>query len=119
MMVIELKGYDLKQKVTIAEKYLLPSALKEVNLEEKVALSKDVLAHVVEEYAKDENGVRELKRCIEQIVQKINMLRIYNAPELEFHIKDFTLPFIVKKDHIKLFLKKRERTDLPPPGMYI
>lgn len=119
MMVIELKGYDLKQKVVIAEKYLLPAALKEVNLEEKVAISKDVLAHVVEEYAKDENGVRELKRCLEQIVQKINMLRIYNSPELEFHIKDFSLPFIVKKDHIKLFLKKRERTDLPPPGMYI
>jgi ATP-dependent Lon protease len=119
MMVIDLKGYDLKQKVEIADKYLLPVALKEVNLAEKVAISRDILEHIIHDYANDEKGIRELKRCIEQITQKINMLRMYNTPELPFYIKDFSLPFIVKKDHIKLFLKKRENTNAPPFGMYI
>jgi len=119
MMVITLKGYDLEQKTQIAEQYLLPAALKEVNLVEKVAISKDILKGIIEEYAKEEDGVRELKRCIEQITQKINMLRMYNSPDLPFYIKDFTLPFIVKKDHIKLFLKKKENTDQPPHGMYL
>jgi ATP-dependent Lon protease len=119
MMVIDLKGYDLKQKVVIAEKHLLPSALKEVNLTEKVSISKDILEHIIQEYAQSEKGVRELKRCIEQVVQKINMLRMYNSPDLPFYIKDFSLPFIVKKDHIKLFLKKKENPNAPPPGMYI
>jgi hypothetical protein len=35
------------------------------------------------------------------------MLRIFNAKELPFYIKDFQLPFVVKKDHIDLFLKKK------------
>jgi ATP-dependent Lon protease len=109
----------MKEKTTIAEQYLLPGALKEVNLVEKVAISKDILTHVIQEYATDEKGVRELKRCIEQITQKINMLRMYNSPELPFHIKDFSLPFIVKRDHIKLFIKKKENPNAPPMGMYI
>ena len=118
MVVITLKGYDLKQKTVIAEQYLLPDALNEVNLTEKVAISKEILTNIIEDYAHEEKGVRELKRCIEQMTQKINMLRMYNSPDLPFYIKDFTLPFVVKKEHVPLFLKKKEATDLPPYGMY-
>jgi ATP-dependent Lon protease len=118
LMTIELKGYDLKQKTTIAENYLLPAALKDVSLTERVAFGAGVVTHIIEEYAKEEMGVRELKRCVEQIVQKINMLRLYNAKELPFHIKDFALPFTVKKEHVDLFLKKKEKKDAPPFGMY-
>jgi hypothetical protein len=118
LMVIELKGYDLKQKITIAENYLLPAALKDVSLVERVAISKEVLTYIIEEYAKEETGVRELKRCVEQVAQKLNMLRMYNAKELPFHIKDFALPFVVKKEHIDLFLKKKEDKHAPPFGMY-
>ena len=57
MMVIDLKGYDKKQKTIIAEQYLLPSALKEVNLGEKVAISKEILTDVIENYASEEKGV--------------------------------------------------------------
>jgi ATP-dependent Lon protease len=118
MMVINLKGYSVKEKTVIAEQYLLPAALKEVNLTERVSISKEILATIIEEYTGEEKGVRELKRCIEQVTQKINMLRMYNSPDLPFYIKDFSLPFIVKKDHLSLFLKKKEESDGPPAGMY-
>jgi ATP-dependent Lon protease len=121
MLVIELKGYDLKQKTVIAEKYLLPHALQEVNLKENITIPTEIITTVIQDYANEEKGVRELKRNLEQITQKVNMLRMYNSPELPFHIKDFTLPFTVKKEHMKLFLKKRstDDDDAPPPHMYI
>jgi ATP-dependent Clp protease ATP-binding subunit ClpA len=119
LMVIELKGYDIKQKVAIAEQYLLPAALKDVSLVERVAINKDLLTYVIEEYAKEEMGVRELKRCIEQITQKINMLRMYNSKDLPFYIKDFSLPFTLKKEHVDLFLKKKEDRHAAPMGMYM
>jgi ATP-dependent Lon protease len=119
MIVIDLKGYDLKEKTVIAEQYLVPDALQEVNLTEKVSISKEILTNIIQEYANDEKGVRELKRCVEQIVQKINMLRMYNSPSLPFHIPHFSLPFIVKKEHIPLFLKKKGGGDAPPFGMYL
>jgi hypothetical protein len=107
MMHIQLQGYNQKEKQAIAENFLIPTALKEVGLAEKVAISKEVVEHMLKDYANEETGVRELKRCVEQIAQKINMLRIFNAKELPFYIKDFQLPFVVKKEHIDLFLKKK------------
>lgn len=119
MVVVKLAGYSKKEKQAIAEQYLLPGALKEVNLIEKVAISSEIIAHILENYAGEETGVRELKRCIETIVQKINMLRIFNSKDLPFHIKDFQLPFVVKKEHIDLFLKKKDPAmDISVQRMY-
>jgi len=118
MVVVQLAGYDGKDKAVIAEKFLLPSALREVNLVEKVAITKEVVQHVMETYAKEEPGVRELKRCIEQIAQRINMLRMFNVKELPFHIPGFSLPFVLKKEHVDLFLKKKNLGDKLPLGMY-
>jgi flagellar biosynthesis GTPase FlhF len=119
MVVIHLEGYEKKDKMEIAELYLLPTALKDVSLTEKVSISKEVLEHVITEYAGTEPGVRELKRCLEQIAQKINMLRMFNTKDLPFHIPDFQLPFIVKKSHVDLFLKKtKPKVDISVERMY-
>lgn len=118
MTVVKLQGYNLKEKVSIAENYLLPAALKEVGLGEKVGLSKEIVTHIVENYASEEVGVRELKRCVEQIAQKVNMLRMFNTKDLPFHIKDFTLPFVMKKEHVDLFLKKKEIKDMSIAHLY-
>ena len=109
--VIHLEGYGPKEKLEIAEKFLLPGALKQVNLAERVGIPKDIVTHVLETYAKEEKGVRELKRCMEQIAQKLNMLRLFNSPDLPFYIKDFALPFILKKEHVDKFLKERRSSE--------
>ena len=118
MVVVSLSGYQTKDKIAIAEQFLLPAALREVNLVEKVAISRDILQHILETYAKEETGVRELKRCIEQIAQRVNMLRMFNVKELPFHIPNFALPFVIKKEHVDLFLKKRDTSEKMPVGMY-
>ncbi len=118
-VVVQLDGYETKEKLEIAEKFLLPQALKEVNLLERVGISKEIVTHILETYAKEESGVRELKRCMEQVAQKLNMLRLFNNPELPFHIKDFCLPFILKKEHVDRFLKeKRNSMDVSAMRMY-
>ena len=118
MVVIELKGYTSKEKIAIAETFLLPTALKDLNLDEKVGIHKDVLEHILSNYASEEAGVRELKRCIEAIAQKVNMLRIFNTKDLPFHIPKFSLPFVVRKEHVDLFLKKKPSVDPSLLGMY-
>jgi hypothetical protein len=118
MVVVTLAGYQQKDKIVIAEKYLLPAALREVNLSEKVSIPPPIIQHILENYASEEPGVRELKRCIEQIVQRINMLRMFNVKELPFHIAGFSLPFVLKKEHVDLFLKKKDLGAKTPFGMY-
>jgi hypothetical protein len=56
---------------------------------------------------------------MEQIAQKLNMLRLFNNPTLPFYIKDFSLPFILKREHIDKFLKeKKKEIDVSAMRMY-
>jgi ATP-dependent Lon protease len=112
MFNIAVKGFSVKEKLQIAEDYLLPGVLKESGLYEKVSISKDILQFVIENYTGGEAGVRELKRCIQTIISKLNLLRFYNNPkQIPFAIEGFSLPFILKKSHVELFLKRKAEVD--------
>ena len=111
MIVINLKGYKKEEKLKIAEKFLLPNAIKDVNLTDKIKITNEILEYILKDYVKEEPGVREFKRCIEQVIKKINMLRVFNSKEMPFYIENFSLPFTVEKKHIDLFLKKKNADD--------
>ena len=119
MYNIRVAGFNIKEKLVIAEQYLLASALKDVGLHEKISISKDVTQFIIENYTGEEKGVRELKRCIQTIASKLNLLRFYNDPkQVPFAISNFALPFTLKKEHVMLFLKKKEDSDAPPSHLY-
>jgi hypothetical protein len=112
MYNIQVDGFGLKEKLVIAEQYLVCQSLREVNLFEKIGISKEIITHIIENFTGEEKGVRELKRCIQTMVSKVNLLRFYNDPaKVPFSIKGFALPFTVKKEHIELFLKKKPALD--------
>jgi hypothetical protein len=119
MYNIQVDGFGVKEKLVIAEQYLVNSALHEVNLFEKITFNKEHLTHIIEHFTGDEKGVRELKRCIHTVISKLNMLRFYNDPsKVPFAIPGFTLPFNLKKEHIDLFLKKKPILDSSIAHLY-
>jgi ATP-dependent Lon protease len=119
MYNIRVDGFNIKEKLVIAEQYLLASALKDVGLHEKISISKDVTQFVIENYTGEEKGVRELKRCIQTIASKLNLLRFYNDPkQVPFAIPHFALPFTLKRDHVELFLKKKEEVNASISHLY-
>jgi ATP-dependent Lon protease len=112
MYNIAVKGFNMKEKLVIAERHLLNAALMEVGLFEKVSVHRDIIQYIIEHFTGGEQGVRELKRCIQTVVSKINLLRFFNNPkQVPFSIKDFSLPFTVKKEHIDLFIKRKDSID--------
>jgi hypothetical protein len=112
MYNIQCNGFSMKEKLLIAEEYLLPGALRESGLFEKISINREILQHVIEHFTGGEAGVRELKRCLQTIVSKINLLRFYNNPkQVPFAIEGFSLPFTLKKSHVELFLKKKPTID--------
>jgi hypothetical protein len=112
MYNIQVGGFNLKQKLVIAENYLLPDALREVNLFEKISVGRDLLTYIIENFTGEEKGVRELKRCMQTLMSRLNLLRFYNdADRVPFAIKGFALPFTLKKEHIDLLLKKKPVID--------
>jgi ATP-dependent Lon protease len=109
----------MKEKLHIAENYLLVQILKEAGLHEKVSISNEILQHIIENYTGGEQGVRELKRCIQTIISKLNLLRFYNNPkQVPFAIEGFQLPFTLKKSHAELFLKRKEELNASIAHLY-
>ncbi|MBO9470962.1 endopeptidase La [Endozoicomonas sp. G2_2] len=71
MEVIRLSGYTEDEKVNIAERYLVPKAMKENGLEEEeLAISDNALTDVIRRYTR-EAGVRNLERDISKICRKV------------------------------------------------
>jgi len=119
MYNIAVEGFNVKQKVKIAEDYLVGQALREVGLFEKVMFNRDMIEYIIEHYTNGEPGVRELKRCIQTVVNKINLLRFYNHPkQVPFAIEGFALPFTLQKSHLEKFLKRKE-TNMSHTMMYV
>jgi ATP-dependent Lon protease len=81
MEVIRLSGYTEDEKVNIAERYLVPKAMKENGLkDEELAISDNALTDVIRRYTR-EAGVRNLERDISKICRKV-------VKELISHEKD-------------------------------
>jgi len=119
MYNIKVNGFSMKEKLLIAENYLISAALKDAGLYEKVSIGKEILQFIVENFTGGEAGVRELKRCIQTIISKLNLLRFYNDPkQVPFAIKDFILPFTIQKEHVELFLKKKDLLDSSIAHLY-
>jgi ATP-dependent Lon protease len=71
MEVVEFSGYTEKEKVAIAERYLVPKKLEETGLNKhNVTLSREALTTIVREFTR-ESGVRQLSREIERVARKL------------------------------------------------
>ena len=80
MEVIELSGYVAEEKLAIAERYLIPEAMKTSGLTaEQVKISSDAIMTLNKDYCR-ESGVRNLKKKVEKIFRRA-ALRIVRASE--------------------------------------
>lgn len=71
MEVIRLPGYTEDEKVNIAERYLIPKAVKANGLKEKeVTIEQDAVRDLIRRYTR-EAGVRNLEREISKICRKV------------------------------------------------
>ena len=74
MIKINTEGFKTKDKIKIADDYLIPSIIKEIGLKEE-DIKFDCIEWIIGRYASKEKGVRNLKRILENIIKKINILR--------------------------------------------
>ncbi len=119
MYRIQTKGYNQKQKMTISTNYLLPKIREQVKFENsEVIIPDQTLQYIIENNCLKEDGVRNLKRCLEIIYTKLNLYRLMrpgsNLFEEEMALK-VEFPFTVTKDVVDKLIKK---TDTLNPSLY-
>jgi len=123
MYRIMTKGYDQKQKTVISNNYLLPRIREQVKFtEEDIIIPKETIHHIIDEHCNKEDGVRNLKRCLEIIYTKLNLYRLMrpdaNLFEEEMSLK-VEFPFTVTKEIVDKLIKKDREVNMSWRNMYM
>jgi ATP-dependent Lon protease len=112
MYRIKTKGYSGKEKTAISNNYLLPKIREQVKFNDgEIIIPDDVLSYINDTHCNKEDGVRNMKRCLEIIHTKLNLYRLMkpgaNLFEGEMSLK-VEFPFKVTKDIVDKLIKKDE-----------
>lgn len=112
MYRIQTKGYSDKEKSIIARDYQLPKIRDQVKFAlDDIVIPDDTLQHIISRFTEDEEGVRNLKRCLEIIYTKLNLYRLMK-PGANLFEKDLSLevefPLTVTPEIVDKLIKKRE-----------
>jgi ATP-dependent Lon protease len=123
MYRIKTKGYSGKEKSCISNNYLLPKIREQVKFnDEDIIIPEDVINHIIEIHCNKEDGVRNLKRCLEIIHTKLNLYRLMkpgsNLFEGEMALK-VEFPFKVTKDIVDKLIKRESDGYCAIGSMYI
>lgn len=116
--IIHIDGYTNFEKIDIVKNFLIPKALKNVNISiSDVIFNDDAIKYIIQLASDNKmeicdsngrSGVRQVKYLIEYLVMKINLLFNLWDPtqnykfklELSFSIPNFKIPLIVTRDVI-------------------
>jgi ATP-dependent Lon protease len=112
MYRIKTKGYTTKEKITIANNYIIPKIRDQVNFKkEDITIPDETLEYIItnEKLTKTEEGVRNLKRCLEIIYTKLNLFRLVSSEKTLFS-KDIDIkvrfPMTVSKKDVDALINK-------------
>lgn len=128
MYVINTKGFKPDDKISICNDYILPELLETFKFnKDEIIFDNDSLLYIIEKYTEKEEGVRNLKRCLETIISKINIYYLSQNSidddsekiSLTFEIKEFNLPLKISKEIVEELIKPREDNYKPPEHMYM
>lgn len=125
MYKIETKGYKTKEKLIIAKEHLLPKIRDEIKFDSStVVFNDELLEYIINDFTEKEDGVRNLKRCLEIIYKKLNLYRLMKPDINLFETSEglklktkLCFPCILTREIIDDLIKK-ESTDNIPYGMY-
>lgn len=92
--VIELPGYDRKDKAIIFRNFVLPETLKNISMDPNaVSFTDEAINKIIEVTdTEDKKGIRKGKHVINNVVAKINALVHAPAGLFSYGIKNFKLP---------------------------
>jgi len=110
MYRIQTKGYVPKEKIVIANDYLLPKIREQVKFNKgEILIPDDTLTHIIDNHCEKEEGVRNMKRCLEIIHTKLNLYRLMKTGSKLFGDQmamKVEFPFTVTKDIADKMIKK-------------
>ena len=96
---IEVKAYNIEEKINIVKDYMLPEVLKDTGFcKNEIIFSTEIIEFIINTYT-NEAGVRKIKEKLIEIIRDINLKM--------FHDSDIILPYNVSEEYVsELFQNK-------------
>jgi ATP-dependent Lon protease len=77
MYSIKTRKYNINEKTIITKNYLIPKILSDMKFNVgDITINDCEINHIINKYCNKDDGVRNLKRCLETIYKKINTYRL-------------------------------------------
>jgi len=126
--VIHTKGFSTDDKVRIAKDFLIPQIIADIGMQPTDVIFDDenIIREIITNYSNNEQGVRTLKRIIETIISRLNILQFTMSNQqdserivLPYNLDSIEFPMKVTTKIINMLLKNvnvNERTYL---NMYV
>lgn len=86
MVRVKTEGYSIKDKQAIARGHLLPGILKQFGLEPDAVTIEDAAISRIVDVVEEEQGVRNLKRGLHDVVSSINYDRLIKSDAPDFPV---------------------------------
>jgi ATP-dependent Lon protease len=123
MYRIQTKGYNQKQKTQIANNYLLPKIREQVKFNtDEIIIPDEIVHYLVDTHCNKEDGVRNLKRCLEIIHTKLNLYRLMK-PGTNLFEEDMSIevkfPLTITKEVVDKLIKVNKENVSALYNMYV
>ena len=99
LTIVKFNGYTIDEKVKIVIDFIIPQLLVNIGFAKyDIIICDDTIKYIINKYTNNEDGVRNIKRCIEEIFLKINLLRLMKNKEssisidIKYYIDDMIFP---------------------------
>jgi len=79
LTIVKFTGYSINEKINIVKDFIIPDLLQNIGFNQgDIKIDDTLIRYIINTYTQNEDGVRNIKRCIEELFLKINLLRLMN-----------------------------------------
>jgi ATP-dependent Lon protease len=91
----------VNDKISISSNYMLPIILSEYNFKvNDITFDKGILSSIIQTI-ENEDGVRNLRRALQNIISHVNLKRLVNDNEI-------TLPYAVTEEDVRKYTNNKK-----------
>jgi ATP-dependent Lon protease len=117
LTIVKFTGYNLDEKIHIVKDFIIPELLKNIGFSSnEIKINIDKIKYIINKYTNNEEGVRNIKRKMEDLLLKINLLKLMKSNskihmlDINYNIDNLTFPLEITTEIIDNLLKKKEES---------
>jgi len=115
LTIVKFSGYNVDEKINIVNDFILPDLLKNIGFSKnEIILNIDEIKYIINKYTNNEEGVRNIKRKMEDLLLKINLLKLMNSNtnihmlDISYNIDNLVFPLHITTKIIDNLLKSKD-----------